>query len=343
MINIQSIIDKTVEILKTHELEKPGEYTRWLWQNASNDRELGINEYGCADAANILYMIGMFPTNDEERKSWISTLQNLQDKETGLFVEKTHHYIHTTAHCIAALELFDKKAKYPLKALEKYKSKENLYDLLNNLDWDNNPWTASHEGAGIYAAMVLQGEANDVWEKWYFDWLYEEADPCSGFWKKGSVKPILNGDSFAGKRTTPSVFPHLASTFHYLFNHEYAHKPLRYPEKMIDTCLDIYNNGLWPTLGKNVSFAEIDWVYCLNRAVRQCNYKYVEVKETLYKFAKDYVAFLDGLDPNSHDGLNDLHTLFGAICALCELQAALPGRVVSKNHLKLVLDRRPFI
>ena len=43
------------------------------------------------------------------------------------------------------------------------------------------------------------------------------------------------------------------------------------------------------------------------------------------------------------DGLNDLHALFGAVCCLAELQAALPGEITSEKPLKLVLDRRPFI
>ena len=38
-----------------------------------------------------------------------------------------------------------------------------------------------------------------------------------------------------------------------------------------------------------------------------------------------------------------MHRLFGSICALAELQAALPGELRSDKPLKLVLDRRPFI
>jgi hypothetical protein len=35
--------------------------------------------------------------------------------------------------------------------------------------------------------------------------------------------------------------------------------------------------------------------------------------------------------------------LFGAVCALAELQTALPGYIESKKAMRLVLDRRPFI
>ena len=34
----------------------------------------------------------------------------------------------------------------------------------------------------------------------------------------------------------------MGSGFHYMFNIEYAKMPIRYPEKIIDTCIDIFNN-----------------------------------------------------------------------------------------------------
>ena len=112
---------------------------------------------------------------------------------------------------------------------------------------------------------------------------------------------------------------------------------------MIDTCLEIFYGHQWPTLGRAVSFAEVDWVYCLNRALRQSGYRFQDCKNALREFANGYLDYLESLDPATHDGFNDLHTLFGCICALSELQAALPGELSSKKPLKLVLDRRPFI
>ena len=163
-----------MQVLHTHELDHPGAYARWIWQNSAGDRALGLNEYGCADAANILYMVGAFPADASERASWVQTLQGFQHEDSGLFIEATHHPFHTTAHCIAALELFEAKALYPLKKMQPYLAKENLYDLLDGLNWAEGPWTASHQGAGIYAALVLQGEASPEWQDWYFDWLYRE-------------------------------------------------------------------------------------------------------------------------------------------------------------------------
>ena len=56
-----------------------------------------------------------------------------------------------------------------------------------------------------------------------------------------------------------------------------------------------------------------------------------------------FVDYLSQVDPLRDEEFNDLHMLFGAVCALAELQQALPGLITSTVPLKLVLDRRPFI
>lgn len=47
---------------------------------------MGLNEYGCADAVNILYTINEFPRDFESRRKHIEVLQSLQNPETGLFI-----------------------------------------------------------------------------------------------------------------------------------------------------------------------------------------------------------------------------------------------------------------
>lgn len=329
--DIKNIICKIRKTVDTHRLENEGEYARWLWQDEEKSRKLGLNEYGCADAANILYTIGDFIREPEKRAEWIKVLRGLQDPKTGLYTEETHHFIHTTAHCIAALELFDALPEYPLYDLLKYKEKEKLYELLDGLDWDNNPWPQSHQGAGIYAAMTISETVDEQWKKWYFDWFWENADSETGFWKKGAAYNV-------------PLFNYMAGGFHYFFNHESARMPVRYPDKIIDSCLGMYNNNeMRDDFGKYVGFLEVDWVYCINRASRQTTYRFDECKETLRSFAKGYIEYLNDIDEKTHDLFNDLHMLFGATCALAELQQALPGEIISEKPLKLVLDRRPFI
>ena len=331
MHRIDKFVKKALDVVENHKIA-PGKYARWIWQDEKGSRELGLNEYGCADAANILYSLGKFPIG-EERDGFIKVLKGLQNPETGLFVEKTHHPIHTTAHCIAALELFDEKPEHKVEALEKYNSREKIREFLDGLNWTGNPWDASHQGAGIYVAMNLTDMVSGEWNDAYFDWLWKEADSETGFWRQGCVG------------TERPVFHSLAGSFHYLFNHEDAARALRYPEKMIDTCLDIWTDKKQndSVFGNNICFAEVDWVYCLNRASRQTPHRFEESRVALKEFADKYIPYLNEIDEKASDIFNDLHMLFGAVCAVAELRQALPGYIRSDKKIKLVLDRRPFI
>lgn len=330
--HIDWLVEKSLKCVNRHLVEN-GAYRRWLWQDQNQTRNLGVSEYGCADAANILYTIGHFPQGAEERSAFVRTMQSMQDKHTGMFSEPTHHRVHTTAHMTAALELFEEKPLYAMTELAPYKTKDGLYALLESIDYAKNPWDGSHIGAGVYAALVLNGEVDLSWQKAYFDWFWNEADPKSGLWRKGFV--------FSGDRP---VFYHLAGTFHYLFNHEYAKMPLHYPEKVIDTCLWLYKERkLGGDFGNNCDFLEVDFVFTLSRACRQSPHRFAESREVLRDFAVRYYAYLEGLDFETHDGVNDLHRLFGVLCCAAELQSALPGFLISEKPLRLVLDRRPFI
>ncbi|NJK93061.1 MAG: hypothetical protein HC904_15320 [Blastochloris sp.] len=210
-----------------------------------------------------------------------------------------------------------------------------MENFLDQLAWTTDPWSASHQGAGVFAARVITGEADAAWQRRYFQWLDQEVDEVTGFWRRGSVawSPHAQGKP---------IFHHLAGSFHYLFNQEWARWPLRHPAAMVDSCLRLWNENHW-SLGQGLGFAEIDWIYCLNRAWRQSGHRTDEVVDTLETMATFFVTRL-------HQRLNvepvpfpDLHSLFGTLCALAELQSALPGRLRSEKPLKLVLDRRPFI
>jgi len=81
----------------------------------------------------------------------------------------------------------------------------------------------------------------------------------------------------------------------------------------------------------------------LTRASRQTPHTFWEIKERLEEYAEKYIAMMERTDYLHDEDFNDLHVLFGAVCCLAELQAALPGKLITTRPLKLVLDRRPFI
>lgn len=334
VLDLTSFCESVLRIVDRHALDDPGAYARWTLPGPDGPRDRRANPYGCADAANILYTLGHMPRSPAMRDGFVARLRAFQDPGDGLFYEATHHPIHTTAHCLAALELFDAGPGSPLTGLAPLRDPGSMEDFLDGLDWAGNPWIESHRGAGLYAALWLAGETDRAWEERYFAWIEREVDPDSGLLRRGCVQPPPDGD--------PMRFPQLAGTFHYLFNLEHARRPHPHPEALVDTCLDLEQRTLFP-LSSFVGFAEIDWVYCLNRAVRRSGHRLEEARDAMRRFARRHCAFLEGLDPETDAGLDDLHGLFGTLCALAELQQALPGELASPRPLRLVLDRRPFI
>lgn len=328
---IDDLISEILACVRRHRLA-PGAYARWSF---GEDRDRGINPYGCADAANILYTIGCFTRDAAEREAEIKALQGLQDPETGLYREETHHPIHTTAHCSAALELYDQAPLFPCYALQRYRKREDLYELLAaGIRWATHPWRDSHIGAGILPCLVNTGAVDLRWKEWYFSWLWEHSDPESGFFCCGEKKAPL--------------YEYMAGGFHYIFNHEAERRPLRYPERIVDSCLSLIEAGLSGVPGAKrlalaCGFIDIDVVYCLSRAMRQTPHRFAEGKQALERLAERYLAMLYALDPESDPSFDDLHMLFGAVCCLAELQSALPGKLLTAKPLRLVLDRRPFI
>lgn len=322
-IDFEPVVKKILKAVDEHKLST-GSYSRYTG-------DTDPNPYGCADAANILYSVGHFPKENSERELWVKTLQNMQDPETGLFHEKTHHTIHTTAHCMAALELFDASPKYPAFELFKYKNKDALDEFMNSLNWVKDPWSESHKGAGLYVALNLGGCENvSEFNKNYFEWLYDNADPETGLWKVG-----------AQDGTVP-LYYHMAGSFHYLFNHEYAHMPLRYPDKLIDSCIKMWDNNNWKVFANSLGFVDIDWVFCMTRAHRQTPHRWDEVEKCLEEAAVRMTDMWLG-NIEERKGYNDLHAVFGSVCCLAELQSAMRGKILTDKPMKLVLDRRPFI
>ena len=343
MTNIDSIVERIHGTVRRHSLGS-GRYARWLWQDDDGSRDLGANPYGCADAANILYSIGRLPPGgSRERTEAVEAIQALQDPATGLFSEPTHHPIHTTAHCAAALELFDVRPLHPLRALEREFTVEGMRELLDSLDWTRHPWSESHKGAGIYAAGVLTESVTPEWRRAYFRKLWDDVDPRFGISRAGTLPAEPTGDDPLGGQS--GTYSHLNAWFHYTFCLEHGRQSQRFPDRIIDTCLALYDGGMLrpADFGRTFNFAEVDWVYVLHRATRQTPYRFAEARGRIADFARGYLAWMEGVDFATHDAANDLHRLFGAVCCLAELQAALPGEIETTVPLRLVLDRRPFI
>lgn len=328
-LDITGILENVLSVVESHRLDI-GKYARWIPSAYKDNRNFGINAYGCADAANILYTLGRFPREQGERLAFIDAIQAMQNPETGYFTEGTHHIIHTTAHCTAALDLFDARPIYPFRDMAKYLDIKEFKKYMAEYDFLVQG-KAAHAGAGIYACFAINGDADAEWYKDYFDFFDSTCNPESGLWEKNPSKEFTRRFQ-------------IGDSFHYYFNYGDFHRAIPYPEALIDSCLEAYQKGFFEKeFGRQFHFIEMDWIYCLNRASHQTPHRFYEIKDTLYDFAKGYIDYLNCVDYSADPGANDLHLLFGVTCALAELQKALTGTVTSDIPTRLVLDKRAFI
>ncbi len=311
----------------------PGGYSR-IGPRFSSDQS--PDAYGCADAANILYTLAEFPRGESERAAFIDQMNAFQSAATGEFSDGMHSTMHTTAHVLGALELFEAGPLHELTFLKPFHSRESLFGFMeDHVDWDH-PWVGSHDGAGIAAAMSLAGEASAQWVDWYIEWLDRNVDEQTGFWRAGRINPLHAEIQY-------SRFANLAGSFHYHFNYHHFRRPFPHPDRVIDSCLEILEQDATALATTQVAFAEIDWIFCLNRSHRQSGYRTDDVRRALAEMARRVSSVL--LDPATWEKaqFDDLHQAFGGLCAVTELQLALPGAIRTPQPLRLVLDRRPFI
>lgn len=336
-IKAQAFIHRVLLTLKAHLVEDADGvyYERFLHA----DKQAGRTDvYGTADAANLLYTVNGMPELEADKAAWVKELQSFQEQGSGMFRRLYHNELHSAAFAISALELFDGKPLYPLQQFAAYRSKEGLYELLEQLDWVQQPWGESQKGSGVFASLVLAQEVDSAWETWYFDWLKEQADPATGLWRKGC---IVDG---AGELRGAPLFHHLAGSFHYLFNMAYRNQPIPYVEALVDTCIALFRSKQWEQPKEQLSFFEIDWIYVLGCCLKQADYRRDEVLAVFRESAAPFLAYIEKLGEQSPaEPFEDLHSLCGAVSGLAVIQQLTPELVLTDRPLQLVLDRRPFI
>ncbi len=87
----------------------------------------------------------------------------------------------------------------------------------------------------------------------------------------------------------------MAGTFHYLFNHAMGPTAEPLSGALIDVCLEMLPERQFP-LGQRIGFAEIDWFYCMNRSLRQCDHRFEESRAPSRRSGANSPTIVLGLD-----------------------------------------------
>ena len=147
---------------------------------------------------------------------------------------------------------------------------------------------------GFMQRCGLTGRVDAAWQDAYFAWLRENCDARTGIGRKREADCV-------------ELPRHLYGWFHYLFCHADAHRPFPYP-KSSSTAVWTYTKTTGSRWGRGLemcSFREVDWVFSLNRALRQCPHRFDEGKAALRDFAKGFTAYLLRADEETDESLDD--------------------------------------
>ncbi|MHA1294564.1 MAG: hypothetical protein ACTSQJ_18135 [Promethearchaeota archaeon] len=278
----------------------------------------------------------------EDINEWISIIQSYQNPKTGWIKEKLFNYNyhfkeHSTAFAISALKLLNNKPKFKLKLSKKLNSQKKVEKWLKNAPkWGLLYWPGSHRGGGIGAIYATLGPEYYPHEKffdWYFGWLDKMADSKVGFWRIGWIHKIQKN------RLTKHE---LGGAVHYYWVYEFMKHPIPYPEKVIDSVLQLQNDkGTWH---KDFSYCiDLDAIFCLTRCCSQTKgYRKEEIKEALFKYMDFVINKIN--DKNFlFENYRSAHRLTGYLCALAELQKFLPHLFNLPSRWTQTLDITPWI
>lgn len=223
---------------------------------------------------------------DEQRAAWIAHLQSFQKPDGTYRQSFTHHHqLHVHGMVIGALGPLGGKLEHPSDIhYAPFDTPEKAVSYLENqIDW-RKQWTASHQFWGGLHIYSLSALCEPEWETTVFDWLIDNVDPETGWWRKGE-QPANNIEGLGGGAHIWPIFEH----------HE---RPFPAPEKVIDRILEMQLPDGRFAPHEIGSYMHLDALYGLKymRSLAP-DYRRDEIDAAVEKFAKllaeSYREFLD--------------------------------------------------
>lgn len=326
--DIQPILDAALQTLNQSRIDgAPGRF------RSHTNGGGGEDPWSSAAAVIVLYGLNLLPGRNHDREEWVETLQAYQSPETGLFQHEQRDSLNLSAASISALAALESGPLHAPHALKEYLETDVFLDFARNLCWCKDPEAAAREFSAMFTCLVMSDEAGREWVDTFFEWVQGETDDHTGLLRKECLAPI----ELEGHWT---LLPYLCAYQYPLCSSLYQRAPLALPWRLIDTALEVmeYHRELFfQPRGQR----HLPWVLCVNRAGRFTAHRFEETQQALRRFIPPYLDFLYRQIENS--SFNSLVYIQWDISVLAELQAALPGILVSRRPLRQVLDRHPFL
>jgi hypothetical protein len=181
----------------------------------------GADFYTLADWAIVRTIMGedLRRLPDRERLPWLARMVAMQDPADGSFPQYTHHSrLHGNGTAIGGIGALGGCFRHPVRLYEPFADAARATTWLDGaIDWSKQ-WSASHLFWGGMHCLAMSGRADAAWADTVIGWLDREADPDTGWWRRGVAHAdrhqplggavhILPIYQHLGRR-----FPHLART-----------------------------------------------------------------------------------------------------------------------------------
>ena len=242
----------------------------------SDDTDL----YASCDIAIARHIMGedlVKSISKKQREEWINYINSYQQPEDGSYTDRfNHRKLHANGMTIGALGVLNGRQKYPVKLYNEFNTREKVIPWLEQINWSRQ-WGASHNFWGGIHCYSLSKRCDQDWLAAVFEWLNTNVDPDTGWWRKR----VAHSD-----RHQP-----LGGSVHILPIYQHQDKIFPYPEKVIDSVLDLQlPNGRWLARKKDqdhvMHYLELDALYALKYMSELASgYKKDQLKISVNRYA----------------------------------------------------------
>jgi len=268
--------------------------------------------YASADVAWIRWIMCDLDLTDEQRGQWIRFIQDQQNPEDGTYRHITGHCAtHAFCHATGALNMLGGRQRHEARLLGRYLETEKVPEWLDRINWVRQ-WGASHDIWGAGLPLVCTSSTPQPWKDALFAWLDAEADPGTGFWRKGIE--------------ARSPLEYLGGAFHIWPLYAATGRPIPYPERVIDSVLALQRSD--GSFDGAFDYGNMDGVWVLQYLGSRHDYRGEAVKAALQRNLHGLMRVHNRAPCRFY---SSAHSTESRIATLAMLQGALPGLLVSKK------------
>jgi len=235
----------------------------------------------------IALMMGIIRVNLKESLTkqqmgqWVNHINSFANNDFGNATDGSyfdtfgHSTLHANGMVIGALNMLGGKQRFPVKLYDDFNTEAKIITWLESLNWSRQ-WQASHKFWGGMVCFSFINACPAGWLDKVFDWLDTNADPETGWWRKGT--------QYADRHQP------LGGSVHIFPLYEHHNRKLPFPEKVIDSVLSLQlENGRWlQTNNINIMhYLELDALYAFHLSKKMVpGYREKDIAASVDKYSK---------------------------------------------------------